>query len=1072
LVVYLLTLSRDAYPGSPAALMAAVARLIPEQVAAHPIWMLLARGLTHVPLLDLPVRLNLLSAVCGAMAVALFGMLVARLIAAATREESTGRESAMAPEADDHAAPAVAQSAGNEPVTEQNRHAARAALFGGVVAAAALAFCVPFWSASTRLQYQAFDALLLLVVLHLAGAYVRSYRTSLLLLTALLCGFGCVEAASFVPVTAVLLALLPLVLVRRGQTWERRLLSAIAMAALGAALALLVLFNLRRGNPLAAPTGLRVLVSELLHSHVSTLRGSLPHSGWIWYLLAFVPAGVLSLSAATMFLRRSSFLRSVVNLLLTITTLLCLFNAEFSPWGIAREIGYLPIFAYLCISLAAGYLTAYWLLFATPADQEEASPVTELTIPLRVRRWIGGIVAGSLAAMVLCAVPLFNLHEADGRRGAFADQAAREVLAVLGSRDWIISSQPIDVHLQLAAYAQGRTLHVLPPGDANDAHRRLVRRWIESEPLFAAHRDSLRLAANLGVPSFVDAWLKMDDSAGARLATLGLPAVWKRAGWQAVPCGLGYGGARRQPDLGVANLQQAHRNFWRRMEIVLAPSADLTPPLERLRLRLRQQIGRTANDLGVLLQDCKREADAREAYETARRFDPANLSALINLYLLAGQQHRDEEQRVLDQELHARIGSAMPPISRIVDVCGDIRQSTIFVNAGRSWSLRGQDTVAKSELDRALELAPDSTAARMQLATLYLKRGDTNSSERIYRAMLGNGTTNFAAMIGLAGVAVMGGRTEEARRWIERARTAGAPNEALLLQEASVFRQSGQEDEALKLLRTVADKYPAYLEAWAMLADVLFSRGSLQEVEQRVLPAMAKAAAPADHVLVHLVRAQLLLRRQPADLASARIAYLRALQLRPDLLQVRNDLLQLDIRIGNPTCMEVDAAQVLRAEPDDALANYVLAAALLEQKEFARAEQHFRRSLAVRRSGLALNDLAELLRQQRRFEEAESLAREAIRLIPKFHQGWDTLAGVLADAGRAADAVAAAEQAIKLCDTDARLYVTLARARLVQGRPDEARAALREITTRFPSVPEGVKKDAAALEQKIAGKTP
>jgi predicted Zn-dependent protease len=71
------------------------------------------------------------------------------------------------------------------------------------------------------------------------------------------------------------------------------------------------------------------------------------------------------------------------------------------------------------------------------------------------------------------------------------------------------------------------------------------------------------------------------------------------------------------------------------------------------------------------------------------------------------------------------------------------------------------------------------------------------------------------------------------------------------------------------------------------------------------------------------------------------------------------------------------------------------------------------------------------------------------------------------DAGKTGEAVQAIEQALTLCKTDARFYVSLARARVAQARPDEARQALREMSVCCLSIPESVGKAAAALERQL-----
>jgi len=1057
LVVYLLTISRGAYPGPSAALTASAAGLIPEHLSNHPCWSLVTRGLAQVSPVALPLRLNVFSALCGAAAVALLGVLVSRLIFCAAREHADDLEYLL---------PTLEAARVNPGVAEHNRRASFAALLGGWVAALALAFSVPFWSACTRLDYQPFDLLLLLVILHLVGYYVSTNRLGLALAAALLCGAGCVESEIFVPFAAALFILLPIHLVRCDQPWERTVLAVLLAVGIGAGLGVLLLIPTQTA-PLAGLAGFRHLVAALLRTHYQALVYSLPHTGWVWIvLLAFAPAAAALPSARASFSRRDNLVRVVMHLLFMIATLLCLFNAPFSPWGLARESGYLPVVPYLAVAAMAGYLAAYWSLLGAPDDAAEDQ---EIALSLSIRRWLGACVGWPLLILV-CAFPLINLREANGRLGAFADAVARDALAQFGGRDWIASSGGLlDCHLLLAAHAQGRALRLLPLAAGSDQPRmRQLQAWIDAEPAFDGQRERLRTAAGFGMQTFLAEWLRSNASAEKKLAVVGTSAVWRRAGWQPIPIGFGYSGTPQAEPLRGADLLKRNRDFWARMEATLAPAAGIPPPLERLRRALRQQIGRAANDLGVLLQDQGWNEEACEAYRTARCLDTENLSALINQYFLAESGVHADEKTALANALSARLSQHPPPLISIIDACGEIRNTAALAVEGRAWSLHGQPALARVDLDRALTLNPGSTNTEMQLAALFLTQGDTNGSERVYRALLAANPADTSALIGLATVALVGGRTNDARRWLDQARAAGATPDALLLCNASLLLQTDKMDEAIAALHAVTDKHPDNIEAWSLLADALLRRNAFTEIEQRVLPAMIKAAGKNDHVLIHVLRAQLLCHKAPVDFAAARNSYLRALALRPDLASVRNDLLALDLRSANTAYMETDASSVLRAEPDDAFANYLLAAALLERNELPRAEQFFRRSLAMRRTPEALNDFAELLRRQKRFAEAEKNVREALAQSPQFYLAWDTLGGILLDAGNPGAAAQAIEQALALCDTDARLYLSLARIRLAQGRSDEARRALREISARFPSVPDSVKTEIAALEQKLS----
>lgn len=1069
-LVYLLTVSRGVYPGPSASLTASAAQLIPERLSSHPCWSLITRWLAQAPMLDLPLRLNIFSALCGAIAVALLGTLVAHLIYQAAHEGPDGRKTAMLPTAaadEQNALKTVTVASG---VTKYNQLASLAAQLGGCAAALAFAFCVPFWSAATRLHYQASDVLMLLVVLHLVlrdGAKIRPVPT---LTAAFLCGIGCVESEIFIPVTTLLAIWLPFRLVHRNRAWERMLGAASLSCALGVAVGLLALHGLLASPP-AVPMRLRSLCVGLLRTHISAFRNCLPPVGWIWIIvLAFVPAIIILPKAWVSFVNRLSIPRAILHLLFTFATMLCLFNAPFSPWGMARESGYLPVMAYLAVASVAGYLVAYWRLLYAP-DDTVAGNRSKTQLSDGWRRWAGNGMGWTLLAVV-CVSPILNLREADGRQGAFADAIARDVLAQDGGRDWVVGDGLLDNHLLVAASTEGRNLHLLSLTTGDYPQRlRQLQAWIGVEPAFADIRPRLSEAAALGPQAFVAAWLMNASSAESRLAFMGTAAMWKRAGWCSVPNGLGYCGTRHMEYLRSLDPLASNRVFWARMSVTLAPVGGAPPIVDRLRRALRQRISRTANDLGVLLQDLGRDEDACEAYGVARRFDPDNLSALFNQYFLAERGVRANEKPALEEALRTRLAEPLPPVSDIIDVYGEIRQADALAKESRAWLRRGQTSIASAELIRALALSPGNTNAQRELAAFCLSQGDAAGSERAFRALLAANPADTKAMLGLITLALTGGRADDVRDWLARARQAGASEDELRLATASLMMMTGASDAALASLQAATDRHPDDITVWSMLADVLLRRNAIGDVEQQVLPAMIKAAGENDNALIYVVRAQVLARKKPVDFAGARNAYLRALILRPDLVGIRNDLLSLDQRSGNTTFMECDAANAIRADPDDALANYVLGAALLAGNDLPRAEAHFRRSLATSKTLAALNDLAETLRRQRRGTEAEKCAREVLALNADFYPGWDTLANVLLDAHRLDDAGQAVAQALKLCATDPRLHLTLARIRLAQGRPGEARQIWQAAMEKFRDQAHGIRQEFAELGRSIDAAT-
>ncbi len=1069
-VVHLLTVSRGAYPGPSAAYTAAVAHLVPESLPTHPVWSLLMGWAAHAPLLSLTLRLNVLTALCAACAVGLLGMLMERWLFEAAREPVDGTAEPMRPE-DEDAATELRESPGGAPAPNTvsvacNRCAAVSARLGGWVAVLAFAFSVPFWSTATRLHFQPFDVLLLLLTVCAVRAHAAQQSLARALMVAMLCGLGCVESAIFVPLGPLFFLMLLRNRLRVEMPWAGQMFAGLIAAAISAAAALLLTWSVR-----IAAVGSDVPVWPVFvgmaRSHLAILRQALPASGWIWILvLAFVPSLVMILAGKRAFSERS-FSMVGMHVAMTVAVAVCVFNAPISPWGLARNTGYFPVIAYLAVAVATGYLVAYWRMLRAPQDVPDDSSLARARglSPVWCVR-LGTCFSWTLSVAVVLAAAL-NLGAADGRKGDFADVLARDVIGRLGTRTWVVSNGMLDNHLLILAREQHRELRLVSLADGVDEVRqRRLRAMIDAEPAFAARRVRLYNAAALGPMAFAQEWLADDPAAEARLLIVGVPELWTMAGYRPVPSGFAFDGVRDLASLRNADLLGPNQAYWQSMSKVLASGDSLPPGPARFRAVLRRQAGLSANNLGVVLEDLARPDEAYEAYEAACRIDPRNLSALLNQQALALGGTRADTRLKIEGRLRIRLKQEkqLPPIPVIVRSYGDIRQPKVLSVHGLAWAETGQPELARAELKRALALAPTNTSLNYQLAGLAMRQDKADEGEQAYRAILAAKPNDAVALVGLASAALARGRHDDARAWLARARQAGAPESALAIPTAALLAASGRTDEALASLRILTDGNAGNLEAWSLLADLLLRQKNVDEVEQRVLPAMVKATGKSgDHVLIHLVRANMLRAKRPVDFAAVRTSLLLAMKLRPDLVAIREDLLALDFACGDQAARERDASDVLRVSPDHAFANYLLATVLLDRGELLRAEDLFRRSLAAHPTAVAHNDLAETQRRLRQFTAAEQSVRAALALDDKSYAAWDTLGCVLLDLGRLDEAARAVEQSLVLRDTDPRIHLSLARIRRAQGRPDEVSEILKRPVLRPENLPPDLQREIASL---------
>ena len=171
--------------------------------------------------------------------------------------------------------------------------------------------------------------------------------------------------------------------------------------------------------------------------------------------------------------------------------------------------------------------------------------------------------------------------------------------------------------------------------------------------------------------------------------------------------------------------------------------------------------------------------------------------------------------------------------------------------------------------------------------------------------------------------------------------------------------------------------------------------------------------------------------------------------LRPDIVGVKDMILQLDMAMNDQKSAELHARQVLRTNRGHSLANYVMGSLRLQEGAYGEAEDFLRRSVESQPSAAALNDLAEVLRRIRKFDEAEKHVRAALATNPDLYVAWETLAVILLESGKNLDeAERAVRKSLELYQKDLRVQITLARILLQKGETERAREILHKVKSR------------------------
>jgi len=418
------------------------------------------------------------------------------------------------------------------------------------------------------------------------------------------------------------------------------------------------------------------------------------------------------------------------------------------------------------------------------------------------------------------------------------------------------------------------------------------------------------------------------------------------------------------------------------------------------------------------------------------------------------------------------------PIWSLSRYYGYVRSPELFARLGYNWAISGQVAAARAAADKVVTFLPeDQRIEALKAMAVLFSLSDKSETEKIYKDIIEKDPENRTAMLGLARLFMQEGAVEKAKTWLEQAtKLDESKNIALGVEWATIHLMNNDIDTARRILQDTTDLYPKNLQAWAMLALVQIQKGELDDVERVLMPRMEKAAG-IDNYYVQVTRAQLFLQKGASFRYQAREAFIRAASLRPDVPGVKDIILQIDMEMQDLEAAERHARQILRGNRGHALANYVLGSVRLREGAYGDAEDHLKRSLNTEETSAALNDLAEVLRRIKKWDEAEVFARKATEKSPSLYIVWETLASILLEANKNLDeAEQMVEKSLSVLNSydpprsDPRVKITLARIQYKKGDIERARETIRQVKTQLDTLSPYDKEVLAKLDAEVSSR--
>ncbi|MCB1069054.1 MAG: tetratricopeptide repeat protein, partial [Kiritimatiellae bacterium] len=783
-----------------------------------------------------------------------------------------------------------------------------------------------------------------------------------------------------------------------------------------------------------------------------SLTAAVPKHGWLTVtLVSFLPLALtlfFGLPSGVYTQKKSALGANLLLALFLLLGLALFFDIPLNPWFLTgmRPLLVTPV---LLISLWLAMISGYFFLRLGRARRMDRGLIKS------VRKGASyAAVALPLALALLVAVE--NPHRIGRQTSGLIRIAADETLKDMGGREWFLSGGVLDDAILLRSHEQKIPLHVIL---FQYGQSKAAMRYVAS--LFDNPR--YQSLAHVGLEPLLNEWMAKNPAITDQV-TVDLSAdVWYSAGLDAIPNPLLYVGAKDQTAVNPETLLARHREVWDVLGKPLLAIRGQEDGFEIWSDVLLHQLSRSANNLGVYLEDHGSWEPALTAYNMSRTLVTNNLSALLNLH------HAAVEHDLPERETYeAMLTPLLKETPRgwqswaLARSYGYVRAPEAYAQRGMSWVMSGQPALAIRDIKRASSLSGDRAGFQLALAGLYFAQDMDEESEETYQQLLERDPDQPGAILGLLRIAARQGNYEEARSHLEHLRGLGLPEESLQLEEAILLTLEQRYAEAVAYLRPLLKEHPNSQSLWAAL---LLNASQLGDKELLKEASGAIEKMPVVTPALRLVLAQESIRQ--GNYAGARRQVEDILRRSPGHVQALEMSLRLDLMEGNREEAQKHAERLLTVNPGNALGNYIMGTIQYAEGNLEMAISSYRASLEAQRSTEALNDLAWVLARKGEYDEAEVMIREAVERSDRSAPSWDTFGVILMAQDKLAEAEDAFLKALALRPDAAATTLHLAMLKEKQGSLEEALRLTEAIQTRLSELSLPLQGDFRELQTRL-----
>lgn len=1072
LVLYGFTALDFPHPGESASDLAASVGLLHSETFAHPFYQLAASVIARIGIGELPARLNLFTAVFGALSVGVLFLFFVRLFTVLTHETPGGGMRAIVHPEDDETDESddypltPGEVVLPESVRQHNEYSLRSSLLGALAGALVYAVCVPFWFSTTHLNPFPFDFCFFLIVLTLLAGYKVRGDDPTFYAGLFLSSLFALESPFFLLLFPVSCVLFFKMLTLRQDDVTSRIPWGIAAIATGFSLNALALWLVSRHAFPVPFAGLSAAVDAVRTSIADQLAALLPEPGNGLYTTAAVIGALLFLLPPILqwACSRRTWLYLFFELLFLALAAAHFLNAPFTLWTVSRDVQKPPVYTFFFLAFGVGLLVAAWDLAREHAllmpdthasDSDEDEPYVaqrENHVVCAILPKLGWLVPALLAAML----PL-GFRAVSPRHSAFTREVMERVSAYVRENDWIFCGDDLRAIVLLGGRQSGKRLFVPPlPRDprfapAGDG----VNLSIASDP--GLDRLAVRLlnSADLSLSMFLEDWMLLDTNAYRRVLFQSGEKPADAGRYVSLPDGFFF---RLYPKDSVPDslaVLKTFSAFIDSLEAYFAPQGeDEYPYYAEYRVKLRRQLAMLGNELGCRLYQERHHEEALGFFRRMAALDPSNYAILFNRFDALSRKFsgHDEEFDAVENEIRsipARIDAfTVNETDSFHSVGRLITPEIVPILRSRYWIQRGRfykfmSAAERLDNQRLLESVQNK---KRELQNIVRQELDANELDKARSALQLLGDLDdqdpFIAQ-NQARIAILKRDREEAERWMAKIPAEARSTGTGIWNEASLLFLSGKLDEAKEMLNKNLPNHPENVNLWGLLGDILLQQECFDELERRVLPALRNANTKREHYLLYLTQGYLYLRAK--NLPAARTSLHRALELNRYLEKAHEDILRIDDELGIPSFAIEDAKECLRRDRNHPLANYLLGMARYHEGKYALARDLFETSLRSKENACALAGLGAVCLEEKNFKDAEEYLKRSYGLDPKRSFTVYTYVHLLLASDRLDEAEKMLGGALSAAPQDLRLKAVRLELDAARGRMQKAYDLMKEI---------------------------